>query len=88
MRTFYLVQKNNLKFVPNITKDQIEIWSEFSNDNYYKYIYICIDYNDISHMRYSDYSFRYLINNDFIYMGELMSLQEIRKQKLEKLNEI
>lgn len=91
MKIYYKVHKRNLKFVPDITKNQIEIWSMICDESKNNgYIYIAFDHEitpitPYGFMNNIDYSVAYFKIEGYLYMGEIINP---RKLKLEKLNEI
>ena len=86
-RYYWKVSKDNLKFMPGITEDQIRAWNYYC-DQCFGYIYICNDIcNDVDtkyYMTYEKYSVDYFKQLNYEYKGEFNS----RKNKLEKLQQL
>jgi hypothetical protein len=87
MKIYYKVHKNNLKFVNNITQEQVKIWSIICDENKnIGYIYIAFKDNEPwGYMPNNDYSITYFKLKSYLYMGEVANP---RKLKLEKLKTI
>ena len=83
-RYYWKVSKDNLKFMPGITVEQIRAWNYYC-DQCFGYIYICNDVDTkYCYMTYEKYSVDYFKQLNFTYKGEFSN----RKNKLEKLKKI
>lgn len=89
---YWKVKKENLKYVPNITQEQVNIWSIICSEpdeNKNQYIYISIIDNYLGYMPYfdsfdSDSSVRFYEMINCEYMGEI----GVKKERREKLIKI
>ena len=93
MRAYWKVNKKNLKYVKNITQEQINIWStvccEESYENPSQYIYISIIGNTnekLGYMPYNKQSVDFYERIGCEYMGEI-NLKKDRRKKLKQINE-
>jgi len=93
---YWKVKKENLKYVPNITEEEINIWSSIcsqeSDENKNQYIYISIlthththdSLSYLGYMPYSESSVRFYNRMNCKYMGEI-NIKKDRRKKLIKI---
>jgi len=83
---YWLVHKNDLKYIQVINKLQLGYWLDSCN-RYYEYVYICSDTpTSFSFMPHTPSSVHFFKKNNFKYMG-IFSLVKERSDKIKKINE-
>ena len=90
---FWEVHKDDLKYMVELGLglEKIKDWSE---PFYYKksdYLYICYEYHifdEWSYMPHTKHSKKWFLDENFIYNGRFKTIKQLRKEKLQKINEI
>ena len=84
---YWKVSRYNIKYLPGINDDQINVWVHECDRIVENagYIYICTDeYSNYGFMPYKQYSIDFFKEYNYEYKGEFNS----RKNKLEKLQQL
>lgn len=90
---YWKVHKDNLKYVEEITQNQLNVWTDIIERSRKNYIYVVknkesmipFSANTLAYMPYNKISIKYLENGKYKYKGEFFNQKETRLKKLKKL---